>query len=222
MQESGFEFFVSRISEALDTFEVLRLDHFIGYVNYWEIDGDTQSAKSGEWVRALPEEFFTTLLTKYPVQRFIAEDLGVLNEEVCRIRDSHGFPGMIILQFCFEESIPKVENYPETRLIYTGTHDNKTTSQWFTELDPESDSAKNFYGFCREHKLISENEELNPSRAAELMIRIAEMSPCHQLIIPMQDILGLGAEARMNVPGIALGNWQWRMLEPLAGLEVPL
>lgn len=217
LKESGFDFFISRISEVLKTFDVLRLDHFIGYVNYWEIDGKAESAQEGEWVRALPDEFFGTLLSKYPVERFIAEDLGVLNDEVCHIRDSHGFPGMIVLQFCFEDSVPNVREYPSTRVIYTGTHDNKTSRQWFEELDPESSSAQNFRRFCIMHGFINEEEELEPARAAEFLIRTAKMAPCHQLVIPMQDLLGLGAEARMNVPGTALGNWQWRMRESLQG-----
>ena len=215
MQETGFDFFIRRISEALDTFDILRLDHFIGYVNYWEIEGDAASAQEGKWVKALPEEFFGALLAKYPVERFIAEDLGVLNDEVCHIRDSHAFPGMIVLQFCFEDSIPEVEKYPSTRVIYTGTHDNKTTRQWFEELDQTSSSALNFRLFCLQNGFISEEAELKPSLAAELMIRTGRKAPCGQLVIPMQDILSLGAEARMNVPGTALGNWQWRMRESI-------
>jgi 4-alpha-glucanotransferase len=99
------QFLLDRFGHALQLYDILRLDHFIGLVNYWEVPGDAVNAIDGSWEKALPEDFFAKLLSKYPVDRFIAEDLGILNEQVCHFRDSNGFSGMIVLQFCFDESI---------------------------------------------------------------------------------------------------------------------
>ena len=221
MQEDGFQLFMKRIGRALGYLDLLRLDHFIGYVNYWQVDCSWDkhgkpivptSAVNGRWVPALPQEFFSELCSRFGKDRFIAEDLGILNEAVCGIRDSFGFPGMIILQFCFEESVPKVQEYPEDRWLYTGTHDNSTLRGWFEALAPDSVSLQNLQSFCKEHRYYECPGNPSPMNIHCIMRNIALSSPCQTVIIPFQDILGLDNSARMNTPGTALGNWQWRVL----------
>nr|MBP7333460.1 4-alpha-glucanotransferase [Candidatus Cloacimonas sp.] len=151
------------------------------------------------------------LLKQFSKERFIAEDLGILNDDVCRIRERFGFPGMIVLQFCFEESVPEVKKYPPERWLYTGTHDNQTLRGWFESLSPDSSSYKHLQEYCFLHQFSDCQAHLNAENIHLIMRNIAFSSGCRQIIIPYQDILGLGDEARMNIPGTALGNWQWRL-----------
>lgn len=220
MSEHDFGLFMQRIGQALDIYDFLRLDHFIGYVNYWQVKGRfaddvtpvlPPNAMDGAWVPAKPQEFFATLLANFAKERFIAEDLGILNPDVCNIRDSFGFPGMIVLQFCFEESVPQVQNYPANRWLYTGTHDNSTLRGWFESLAKDDPSIKHLKEYCAFHRPRDCTDKLNAGNIHLLMRRIALSSACETVIIPMQDILGLDESARMNTPGTALGNWQWRM-----------
>lgn len=222
LKQDGFKLFLDRIGKALNYLDILRLDHFIGYVNYWQVEPDwdkegkpilPKNAMHGSWVNALPEDFFPLLLRKYMPEHFIAEDLGLLNQNVCKIRDSFGFPGMIILQFCFEESVPEVQYYPSERWLYTGTHDNHTLRGWFESLSPDSPSLKHLQEYCLKHRLMDNHPVLNADNISAIMRHIALSSGCQQIIFPLQDILGLGDEARMNIPGTALGNWQWRLDE---------
>ncbi|MDD4033853.1 MAG: 4-alpha-glucanotransferase [Candidatus Cloacimonetes bacterium] len=216
IQESCFELFLRRFEIILKYFDLLRLDHFIGYVNYWKINCPNaklpESAINGAWVRACPEAFFDAVLTRFSKEVFIAEDLGILNQDVCQVRDSIGFPGMIILQFCFEESVPDVPNFPPERFIYTGTHDNCTTRGWWNALPENSPSRLNMAIFCKRY--LPDIGLPNEENIHLIMAEIARISGCQQYIIPMQDILGLDEDARMNIPGTALGNWQWRMTSP--------
>ncbi|MDD2228318.1 MAG: 4-alpha-glucanotransferase [Candidatus Cloacimonetes bacterium] len=220
LKRDGFKLFMNRIALALKSIDILRLDHFIGYVNYWQVDSEYSDtgeatapigAKNGRWVSALPHDFFTTLCNKFGKERFIAEDLGILNQDVCRIRDDFGFPGMIVLQFCFEESVPQVREYPYDRWLYTGTHDNSTLRGWFESLSVDSPSMNHLKQYCAANM----NKVCHQSPTAEnihvVMKNIALASSCEKVIIPFQDILGLDDSARMNIPGTALGNWQWRI-----------
>lgn len=211
LEESGFAFLFDRFAHALKDVDILRLDHFIGYVNYWRIPADATSAEEGEWVDALPDKFFPALADRISLDRLIAEDLGVLNEKVCYFRDSNHLSGMIVLQFCFDESVPSVDHYPAQCYIYTATHDNKTTREWFEDLEPDSPTISNLREFLQQHPEHSEGKELSSESISSIMLNIAASSPCQMMIAPMQDILGLGADARMNTPGTALGNWQWRI-----------
>lgn len=221
LQKDGFELFKLRIRQALNFLDVLRLDHFIGYVNFWQVDSQPgpdgepalpKNALEGRWVDALPREFLGSLIAEFGIERFLAEDLGILNEKVCSLRDGFGFPGMIVLQFCFEESVPEVVNYPSERWLYTCTHDNPTTRGWYETLSPESPSYQNLHEYCKRNRLRDCHTALNTENIHIVMQSIALASPCQRVIFPMQDILGLDNTARMNIPGTALGNWQWRML----------
>ncbi len=236
MREDGFQLFVHRIRNALVHLDILRLDHFIGYVNYWAVpriaagtDGLPQlpvTALEGFWERALPEDFFPLLRALFPANRFIAEDLGILNDEVCAFRDQFGLPGMIVLQFCFEESEPNVRAFPPERFLYTGTHDNPTIREWFDDQAEDSPSRINLLKFIRSNASLFAGLGLEDNADIESSIHriiclIAESSGCANVIIPVPDILGLGSAARMNVPGTALGNWQWRLTDFEELLKTP-
>lgn len=225
-RDEVFRLFEQRIGANLDYVQRLRLDHFIGYVNHWSIDcppdpttGEPQmptSAKAGSWLPTPGEQLFEMLLRKYPAERFIAEDLGILTPEVCEVRDRLGFQGMIILQFCWQDGHPDVEQFPADRIIYTGTHDNPTTRQWFEELDADSQEYIHFNEYMQHRRTDPRFENLmeegpNAANAAALMMQVAINSGCETCIFPMQDLLNLGAEARMNIPGTPLGNWEWRI-----------
>lgn len=220
ISETGFELFINRIGQALEIYDYLRLDHFIGYVNYWQVDGGIsnegvvnlpETAINGSWEPAKPSEVFHVLMENFPQDKFIAEDLGILNPDVCHIRDSFGFPGMIVLQFCFEESVPNVSAYPANRWLYTGTHDNSTTRGWFEGLTPDDPSYQHLLDFCSQFRPQQCKDYITAESISRLMCKISLSSGCHTVIFPVQDILGLDDSARMNTPGTALGNWQWRM-----------
>lgn len=217
LEGSGFELFCRRFGHILKFIDLLRLDHFIGYVNYWKVPCPEtkipETAETGSWVRALPEAFFARIKEEFGIENFIAEDLGILNEDVCHVRDSLGLPGMIILQFCFEESVPDVQNFPSDRFIYTGTHDNNTTLGWWNELPANSSSRLNLSVFCK--RFLPQYDLPDEDNVHQILVDIARLSACERMIFPMQDILGLGIDARMNIPGTALGNWQWRMHRPI-------
>ena len=225
-QEAVFGLFEARIAAALKYAQRLRLDHFIGYVNHFSIPCPVseitglptmpKDATQGAWLPTPGAILFERLLQKYQARTFIAEDLGILTDEVCETRDRFGFEGMIVLQFCWQDSLPQVENYPSDRIIYTGTHDNPTTRQWFEELSPDSPEFKHFSRYMQERSAEPPFQSLmhhglQASNAAALMIQTALNSACNICIFPMQDLLNLGAEARMNIPGTPLGNWEWRM-----------
>ncbi len=236
MREDGFQLFVHRIRNALGYLDKVRLDHFIGYVNYWAVplkakgaDGLPElpeTALEGSWERARPEDFFPLLQAIFPTDRFIAEDLGILNGEVCSFRDEYGLPGMIVLQFCFEESVPRVRDFPAERYLYTGTHDNPTVREWYENLAEDCPSRINLLSFIRDSLSLFAGLGLEDLTDVEASIHtvlrlIAQNSGCANVIIPVQDILGLGSSARMNIPGTALGNWQWRLTDFDALLQTP-
>jgi 4-alpha-glucanotransferase len=222
--ESGFKLFSQRITSALSYLDIMRLDHFIGYVNYWSVKCPFDQyghpilpadAKQGSWQRAKPDGFFSNLRDSFPPESFIAEDLGILNDEVCRYRDHFDLKGMIVLQFCFEEGVPDPSSYPRNRFIYTGTHDNPTSREWFESLASDSLSRSNLINYVENNRalfagLALDSEESIATSISKIMCIIAKSSGCENVIIPVQDVLGDGS-LRMNVPGTALGNWQWRM-----------
>ena len=233
MREDGFRLFFDRIDHALQYLDKLRLDHFIGYVNYWAVDCPQdpetglpqmpEDALDGSWEKALPQDFFTQLKDRFPLDKFIAEDLGILNDEVCGFRDRFGLPGMIVLQFCFEDGVPEPRDFPPERFLYIGTHDNPTIHEWHENLEPDSPSRTNLLNYIRENAELFAGLGLETIEDIQTWIhaifcQIAQNSGCKNLIFTVQDILGLGSDARMNIPGTALGNWQWK-LEDLAQLQ---
>jgi 4-alpha-glucanotransferase len=210
LKAAGFQWWIERVRFALELFDFLRVDHFRGFVACWEIpDGET-TAERGEWVAAPGRELFTALTAALGDLPIIAENLGVITPEVEGLRAEFGLPGMRVLQFAFsgdDENIHLPHNYPRHVVVYTGTHDNDTTVGWFAGLDDESetpDAKKAEREFCLKY-LQSDGQEIHWD-----MMRAALASVADTAIIPLQDVLGLGSEARMNLPASESGNWKWR------------
>lgn len=204
MRQDGFAWWLARFSHALRTVDVVRIDHFRGFVGTWEVPGHDETAEHGQWVSVPGEELFTTLCENLGDMPVIAEDLGAITPEVNALRDEFGFPGMRILQYgfggdAFNRDLP--HNYDRQTVAYTGTHDNDTIIGWFGALDANT----------RQHViqyLAADEGDIHWP-----MIRSLFNSVADTVIIPMQDIFGLGNEARMNTPATTDGNWQWRMAE---------
>ncbi|MBM4276331.1 MAG: 4-alpha-glucanotransferase [Deltaproteobacteria bacterium] len=207
LQKTDYQWWFHRISHNLRLFDILRLDHFRGLIAYWEIPSTETTAMNGKWVEAPADDFLTALLKRFPVDSFIAEDLGIITPDVKEVMDRFGFPGMRVLQFAFGEDSPNhpylPHNFISNTVVYTGTHDNNTIRGWFeNEIHPE-DKKRVFRYLGRE--VFSED------LPAEL-IRLGMMSVANMVITPLQDVLGLGEETRMNRPSTLSGNWEWRLL----------
>jgi 4-alpha-glucanotransferase len=211
LKADGFHWWIERVRFALSQFDLVRVDHFRGFVACWEIPASETTAEHGEWVNTPGHELFTALTVVLGGLPIIAENLGVITPEVESLRAEFGFPGMRVLQFAFsndDENIHLPDNYPRDVVVYTGTHDNDTTVGWFAALDDESGTpeAKNAEReFCLKY-LQSDGQEIHWD-----MIGAALSSVADTAIIPLQDVLGLGSEARMNLPASGSGNWRWRM-----------
>jgi 4-alpha-glucanotransferase len=203
MRRDGFAWWVERMRATLAQVDLVRLDHFRGFAGYWKIPAHLATAVRGRWVKGPGMELFDALrkgLGKLPL---IAEDLGVITPDVERLRDGLGLPGMRVLQFAFgggADNPHLPHQHVRNVAVYTGTHDNETTAGWYAALDRKHRSA--VYGYTPEAKS-------DPSWA---LIRLAWSSVADLAIAPMQDVLRLGNQARMNTPGTALGNWGWRMV----------
>ena len=203
MKEDGYSWWIRRLAAAGKLYDVVRMDHFRGFESYWSVPAGEKTARNGKWVKGPDMDFMNEVKTQLPQLRLIAEDLGFLTQAVLDLRDQSGFPGMKVLGFAFDSREPS-EYLPHTYIpntvCYTGTHDNMTTRQWF---DTASDDA---VAYAKEYMCIGDSE--SPVWG---MIRTAFASVSDLCIIPMQDFLELGAEARMNFPGTTTDcNWTWR------------
>lgn len=200
LKDSNYEWWLRRLEISAKRFNAARLDHFIGFCRYWHIPAGAKTAAEGQWVAGPQEHFFSTLLPNLKGFHLIAEDLGVAGDDVYRLRDRFNFPGMNVLQFSYggeEKFLP--HNYAANSVAYTGTHDNDTLLGWLIS-GPKEETAR------------ARASIKNPS--AEIhwdLIKIVMDSPANTAIIPAQDILGLGSDARMNRPGLSQGNWSWRL-----------
>lgn len=214
LKSTGYEWWLKRLKVMGDIYDIVRVDHFIGFANYYAIDASEPTARRGVWEPGGGRDFFRAVKDRLPHLNVVAEDLGVVNQTVLDLMAFCGYPGMKILTFAFsgDPGNPNLpQNYPENCVVYTGTHDNSTVSGWIRGMpDHEKDFA------CK--VLSCGREELGRA-----MARAAVLSRADTCILPMQDILGLDDSARMNIPSTIGGiNWQWRMLpgdasEELAG-----
>ncbi len=202
MREDRFGWWVNRIRHQLELVDYLRIDHFRGFEAYWAVPADEETAINGQWIKAPGDELFKTLENvmgdDLPI---FAEDLGIITPEVEKLRDDFKFPGMKILQFAFdgvEDSSFLPHHYTRNSICYTGTHDNDTTCGWFETTSEAAREKMALY-------LGSDLQEINWD-----FIRCALGSTSRYAIIPAQDLLGADTSARMNMPGRAGGNWQWR------------
>ncbi len=201
LRKDGFGWWLERIRSQMEMFDLARIDHFRGFEAYWEVDAQAETAIDGHWVKGPGESFFQVLKQVFGDLPLVAEDLGVITPEVTALRKQFELPGMKILQFAFDGSSDNPylpHNHEELSVVYTGTHDNNTTLGWYHELSDEQRRAVCHY--------LGDSSEPMPG----LLVRTALASVARLAVIPMQDILGLDAAHRMNIPGITEGNWRWR------------
>jgi 4-alpha-glucanotransferase len=213
LQETGYRWWIERFRAALHLYDAVRIDHFRGFEAYWEIAGDASTAIDGRWVKGPGADFFSALEREFRDLPIIAENLGVITPEVESIRERFRFPGMAILQFAFGKDPQgpsfRPHNYSRELAAYTGTHDNDTTVGWWISSGA-TDSTRTAEDVAKERAFASSYLNLEDQPIHWVMIRTVFASIADLAIIPLQDVLGLGSEARMNLPGTASGNWRWR------------
>jgi 4-alpha-glucanotransferase len=214
LRESGYRWHISRLRSLLAHVDMIRLDHFRGFVAAWHVPAGAPTAKSGKWVEGPGAEFFRAVEKDLGALPFIAEDLGMITPDVYTLRDQFHLPGMRVLQFAFDGNpnnpyLP--HNYVTNTVVYTGTHDNPPTRSWFEDL-PDG-QRQNLWKYLKRPPGTS-------GEVASRLMDLAWSSAAALAIAPLQDLLNLGKEARMNVPGRAEGNWRWRstpdMMSPMA------
>ncbi len=202
LKQTDYKWWRDRFLHTLKSVDIIRLDHFLGFVNYWKIKAGEKTAENGYWEDAPGEHFFATLKKYLGNIPIIAEDLGLITPKVTKLREKFGFPGMKILQFAFygDDSNPYLpHNITENFAVYTGTHDNETTVGWYKNL-PENI-----------RKRVNEYLHTDGKNIHQTLIKAAWDTKAKYALAPMQDFLGLDNSARMNTPGTTGGNWQWRL-----------
>jgi len=214
LKENEYDWWIQRLEHVLKFYDMVRVDHFRGFVAYWQVPAAHKTATCGKWVRASAKDFFTVVKKRFPELPIIAEDLGNITRGVKEVMRRFTFPGMKVLLFAFGKDDPKhpylPHNYEKNCVVYTGTHDNNTVRGWFEREAKPAVKKRIFRYLCRK---VSK-EEIHWE-----FIKLAMMSVADLVIIPMQDVLGLGEEARMNLPATNHGNWEWKLLPHQTGLE---
>lgn len=206
LKKQHYKWWLQRLSHNRKLFDVVRLDHFRAFSSYWEVDADEKTAINGSWKEGPGIHFFNKIKAIFGELPFLAEDLGDINDAVHKLREAYVMPGMKVLQFAFGDDMPKSSYIPHHHspnfFVYTGTHDNNTTLGWYCN-DLDKASKKRLTKYL--------GKSINKSNICEEMIRLAYSSVANTAIVPMQDILNLGEEARMNSPATTENNWGWRM-----------
>jgi 4-alpha-glucanotransferase len=200
MRRQGYRWWIERLRRAAQLHDLTRIDHFRGFVAYWSVPARARTARAGRWKRGPGAAVFHAAQSELGALELIAEDLGVITPPVKRLRLQLGLPGMVVLQFAFgggPRNPHRPENHVELLVVYTGTHDTDTAVGWWDSLSPRARAASG----------------LDPSEPHWSLIELALHSPAVLSIVPAQDVLGLGSEARMNRPGTTDGNWRWRLGE---------
>jgi 4-alpha-glucanotransferase len=206
LKEHHFSWWIDRLRQNLKLFDIVRIDHFRGLVAYWEVPAEEETAIRGEWVEVPTDEFIIALKKACPNFNVIAEDLGLITDEIKEALERHELPGMKVLQFAFSDDLETnpflPHNYHANCIVYTGTHDNNTTLGWYRNEagDIEKWNLGTYF-----HK------EINEHNIVAHFIELALASRANVAIVPAQDLLGLDESGRLNTPGTTCGNWQWRL-----------
>ncbi len=202
LQQTDFAWWLARVRAQLARLDLLRLDHFRALAAHWAVPAGAPDARAGAWLSTPGEHLLHRLREEFPDLPLVAEDLGVITEDVLALKHGFGLPGMRVLQFGFD-GLPDNVHVPHRHVrecvVYTGTHDNDTTLGWYAKLDAGTRQRVDFY------------LRVTPGTMPEALMRAALGSVGELAVIPMQDLLGLGSEARTNTPGTDRGNWQWRL-----------
>ncbi len=213
-ERTGFAWWKARLRRQLELFDLLRLDHFIGFTRYWRIPSESETAMGGQWIDAPGHAFFHELTREHGELPFIAEDLGAVSQEVWDLRDNYGLPGMKVLQFAFGgdpgNRVHHPDEYPRKSVAFTGTHDSNTMLGWYRDLqrraqsnDPSAEEdlqrVQTYFGTSRDVDVV------------DAAVRALLASPADTVIVPLQDLLHLDERHRMNRPGTTNGNWTWRL-----------
>lgn len=209
-KSSGYRWWIERVQHAADQLDLVRIDHFRGFEAFWSVRFGADTARDGEWLAGPGDGLFDSMKAALGNLPIVAEDLGVITPEVDRLRHHHSIPGMKVLQFEVGDPDFALDDIEENCVCYTGTHDNDTTVGWFDGGDEDTRS---------DQELLETQQnvlKLTGGTAGTIhldMIRLAFDSPARLAIAPMQDFLGLGSEARLNIPGTTMNNWRWRVTE---------
>jgi 4-alpha-glucanotransferase len=210
LKKQGFQWWINRFRSAFELMDLLRLDHFRGFEAYWSVLANASTAKKGRWIKGPGAELFQTVRKELGELPIVAENLGIITPEVEALRYQFGFPGMAVLQFAFDElGMHRPNNYVRELVCFTGTHDNDTTLGWWSAIQRAArgrNSAENRATLHRVKSYLQQDgREIHWSFIQAVLTSVADIA-----IVPLQDVLGLGTEARMNMPGRAKGNWRWR------------
>jgi 4-alpha-glucanotransferase len=210
----GYKWWIERFRASLSLFDMVRLDHFRGFESYWEVPAGETTAIYGRWAKGPGEDFFAALQNAFGGLPIVAENLGVITPPVEKLRQQFGLPGMSLLQFAFgtDPQGPsfRPHNYHRDLVAYTGGHDNDTTVGWWSSSGANDstrtpEDVRKEHEFARAYLNFSDDTEIHWAMIRAVMASVADIA-----IVPLQDVLGLGSAARMNLPGTVSGNWKWR------------
>jgi 4-alpha-glucanotransferase len=208
----AYAWWVERLGTTLARFDVVRLDHFIGFVNYWSVPRESETAKGGHWEPGPAAGFFERVREALGGLPFLAEDLGEVTPPVHELRERLGLPGMRVLQFSFTSDTDGPEHFPERSAAYTGTHDNDTLLGWLRELPERCEPAALVAWMLERERALARIGGDGPDAHWKLL-RLVFEAPSRLAMAPLQDVLGLGRRARLNRPGTTARNWEWRITE---------
>ena len=206
LRKTGYSWWIKRIRHNLTLFDIVRLDHFRAFVAYWQVPAGKKTARDGRWIKGPGEDFFNKLFRLFPSKPVVVEDLGHITRAVRALIEKFQLPGMRVLQFAFDEdsatNLHSLHNHVSNCVVYTGTHDNNTIRGWF-EGEARPEQKKKLFDYL--------GRPVPSGQVHWELIRLAMSSVANLVIIPMQDILGLPEQARMNRPGTVTDNWSWRL-----------